>query len=112
MTTINPDTVRQVANSLTVFERAVTRELMVEAGQGPSHMAATLGIPVRQAREVLRSLVLKGVAAYGTLWDDDTGLTAGRGYWLDSFGMAVRDLVDAELAEAPPADEPTEIAKL
>lgn len=90
---------RIVAHMLTEEQRAVVHSLMIEVGQGPGHIAATthaLGVPitVKRARTILQELRTLGVVDFGYLMSDDDGLLRGRGYWLDTFGRCVREVLE------------------
>lgn len=89
---------RVVASQLTEEQIAVVHSLMEEVGQGPGHIAATtraLGVPVtpRRARTILQELRTLGVVDFGYLMSED-GFLRGRGYWLDTFGRYVREVLE------------------
>lgn len=99
MSFVDRSAVIEVAGQLTDIHKRVLAELSSDHGQGPSHIANATGLPVREAREVLRFFRFEGVCQYGTLWDDYAGLCCGSGYWLDRFGLAVRAEVLPEFAQ-------------
>lgn len=94
-----------VASRLSDVQFAVVLHgMMAEVGQGPDHITSTLlsyGYTMSTAtvRVILRELLALGVVDYGYLMDDD-GLLRGKGYWLDTFGMRVRDVLERK-ATAP-----------
>lgn len=86
---LNPETVRTVAQSLDDTQRRALGELDDYRGHGPSHLSSWLGIPLSEARNILRTFWQEGIVDYGPLMNED-GMLCGRGYWLERFGLAVR----------------------
>ncbi|MEO7681556.1 MAG: hypothetical protein ABIS14_12855 [Sphingomonas sp.] len=65
-------------------------------GRGPSHVCSETGIAESLVRKRLCALLQHGVVEFGPLFDEDDGLTQGRGYWISPFGKLVRAAAAAE----------------
>lgn len=91
---IDPAIVQQVAASLSYMEKRAIEELCCGYGRGPSHLSANLQISKTKARTILQKFRREGICDYGYLSDEDDGMLRGKGYWLDSFGLAVREHIN------------------
>jgi len=98
MSFIDRAAVAEVAASLTDIHKRALAELCSDYGRGPRHLSSNLGISLSDAREILSFFKSEGICAFGSLWNEDDGLCSGRGYWLDRFGLAVREEVLPEFA--------------
>jgi hypothetical protein len=91
--TINAQTIAEVAAALTPIQIRALGELDDFYGRGPRHLSSNLQIHVSEARDILHHFLREGLVDYGSLFEEDSGLVNGRGYWLSEFGKAVRTAV-------------------
>lgn len=59
-----------------------------------AQVAAEAGVPLKQTREIVRAFAEHGIAEFGWLQRQDENLIAGRGYWLTSRGLDLRERVE------------------
>lgn len=86
--------VAAVVAELTDVEQRAVFELDEFYGCGPERLVTVLALPPAKARATLAELRRHGVANFGPLFSEDDGSTQGSGYWLDTFGRAVRDQLE------------------
>lgn len=55
-----------------------------------ANIAETTQLPIIFVRKALRALEVFGIAEMRTTWDEDSGLTRGRGYFLTEAGRAAQ----------------------
>lgn len=92
--TVNSLALATVVATLNPLHIRAIGELDTYWGRGPRDLASNLGISLSEARDIFRNLRREGVVEYGFLMCEDEGLMRGKGYWLSTFGMAVRDALN------------------
>lgn len=76
--------------ALTEDEAAVLDHMSEECAYWCRTMAGWVGLTEKEVRSVYRSLAAKGLAHYGTCWDEDEGRPHGSGYFLTPAGQSAK----------------------
>lgn len=97
MTEINPTHVAEVVATLMPLHVRALDELDTFYGRGPGHLVSALNISRAEAKAIFAHFRQQGICNYGPLMSEDDGAVQGAGYWLDTFGQAVKAAVPAEL---------------
>lgn len=84
--------IRRAANNLTHYceaERKVLDAMLHEVGRKLATIATETGLTDIDVKAIVRVFMQRGLAEFGTLYDDD-GMLAGRGYCLTDKGLALQ----------------------
>jgi hypothetical protein len=83
--------IERIAAGLSDAQRAVL--LRMSDGEFVYPVARTAdeaGVPLAEARKVIRQFRADGLARYGVLYNEDEYTVCGSGTWLSGLGLAVR----------------------
>lgn len=82
--------------SLNEREQAVLNEMSGDVGYPFATLSEWSGIPTPEVRLIVRDFRKRGLADFGTLYNEDDYCVCGSGYWLTDAGWDLKTKMELE----------------